>query len=92
MRGLIMNTLKNALYVIINKNMEPTGEITFEMAVSLGIIKDDSLEFAQKRVEGCSVLSRATDEAVEKAFRARKDEIRSNHKVVYYRGEILKVI
>jgi hypothetical protein len=70
----------------------PTGEITFEMAVSLGIIKDDSLKFAYDSIEGHSILSPATDIRFELTFRSRKNELRENNKMVYYRGDILKVV
>jgi hypothetical protein len=50
-------------------------KISFEMACELGLIRDDALEFAQRRVEGASILSPATDRAVEDAFRFRRKEI-----------------
>lgn len=82
----------NRKFIKANEEVKFSGEITFEMAVSLGIIKDDSLEFAQKSVEGHSILSPATERLVEENFRSRKNEIRDRNNFVYYRGEILKVI
>ena len=67
-------------------------EITFETARELGLLKDDALDFAYRSVEGCSVLSPATDRWFEMAFRSRKNELRQKYQYVNYEGELLKVV
>ena len=67
-------------------------EITFETARELGILKDDSLDYAYLAVEGCSILSMATDKAFEQAHDKRLTEVKKKYSFVYFNGEELKVI
>lgn len=65
-------------------------EISYEFAKYNGVLPD-SLEKAYKSVEGCSILSPATDRAFELAYRIAEKENRRIEFVVF-RGETLKIV
>jgi len=69
-------------------------EMPFEYAVELGIIQDNSLDMAYKFVEGCSILSNATTDAFESAYRLKRKEIRDKYigSIVNFRDKKVKII